>query len=250
MGTHRFLLGVFVLLLSSSSRNTADAANPDWWTDTNTRIISPTAAEDNYGPITLGQLKYVAKQAKKHLDAELSLQGGAGSEITTMVSEFEPRAGVTYTAEEAAEISRQNRTPVNVGQLKNVARPFYNRLVSVGYNTRANLILHGYPISWILPYPWDPQTSVETNYAPATLGQLKMVFSFSLTGFDTTEDSDGDTLPDDWEIAYGLDPETPDDPQEDPDEDGLTKWEEFLLGGDSNHADHPAVQLQVDVLVR
>lgn len=42
-------------------------------------------------------------------------------------------------------------------------------------------------------------------------------------------DSDGDGLPDDWEISYGLDPNDPSDATLDPDGDGLTNAEEFLF---------------------
>ncbi|MBA7582573.1 hypothetical protein ES708_24504 [subsurface metagenome] len=44
-------------------------------------------------------------------------------------------------------------------------------------------------------------------------------------------DTDGNGMPDDWEIYYGLDPYR-DDANEDPDGDGLTNLEEFLAGTD------------------
>ena len=47
-------------------------------------------------------------------------------------------------------------------------------------------------------------------------------------------DSDGDGMPDDWEIENGLDPKDPKDGAEDTDEDGYTNLEEFLNGTDPN----------------
>jgi hypothetical protein len=47
-----------------------------------------------------------------------------------------------------------------------------------------------------------------------------------------TSDSDGDDIPDDWELRYGLDPFDPSDAAADPDEDGLSNYEEFLIGTD------------------
>ena len=44
-------------------------------------------------------------------------------------------------------------------------------------------------------------------------------------------DVDGDGLPDDYELANGLDPDDPDDAQLDPDADGLTSLEVVILSG-------------------
>lgn len=45
-------------------------------------------------------------------------------------------------------------------------------------------------------------------------------------------DSDDDGMPDAWEIAHGLNPYDPADAGLDPDADGLTNLQEYLLGGD------------------
>lgn len=188
------------LLLSATCATVLWAAPPAWWSDPQTKILdtaNPATLEDNYAPANLGQLKHAAKQAKAHLDA--NLPGGAGTAITTLVTGF----GSNLTAEQRDA----NYAPINLGQLKAVAKPFYDRLLSAGYDTKANLIAHGYPANWAFNYPWNPATPAEDNYAPANIGQLKAAFSFNLSGFD----SDGDGLPDSWEVANGLDPNNSDE---------------------------------------
>ena len=54
-------------------------------------------------------------------------------------------------------------------------------------------------------------------------------------GTDPTQtDTDGDLMPDDWEIANGLDPLDPADANADPDLDGIQNYGEFRLGLDPN----------------
>jgi predicted outer membrane repeat protein len=50
-------------------------------------------------------------------------------------------------------------------------------------------------------------------------------------------DTDGDGIPDGWEVQHGLDPLDPTDANLDSDGDGLTDYEEYLLGTDPNNWD-------------
>lgn len=198
------------------------ATPPTWWSEEGTRIVEEDGEENNYSPANLGQLKHVAKQAMEHLDA--NLPGGSGTSVHGLVTGW---ASGTTPEEIAA-----NYAPLNIGQLKAVAKPFYDRLLEFGYNTKANLIVRGYPANWAFDYPWDPQTPVSENYAPANLGQLKMVFSFNL-GAPAGE------LPA-WWIAHFLPGQTGVTPEGDPDGDGLTNLEEFhqkTLPGDDDSDD-------------
>lgn len=172
------------------------AAPPAWWSDSQTQILdTANPTQDNYAPANLGQLKHVVKQAKAHLD--VTLPGGAGTAITTLVTGF----GGNLTIEQRDA----NYAPINLGQLKSVAKPFYDRLLTAGYDTRANLIAHGYPANWTSDYPWNPATPAEENYAPANLGQLKIAFSFDASTLVPPVDTDGDGIFDNLEAAYGTD---------------------------------------------
>lgn len=65
------------------------------------------------------------------------------------------------------------------------------------------------------------------------------------------EDRDQDGMPDGWEQRYGLDPESPQDHREDPDEDGYTNLEEWLNGTDpTQFVDYTDPKNNVDPLLR
>ena len=125
--------------------------------------------------------------------AELeTLPGGAGAGVHGLVS------GFTLS---------NNYVPINLGQLKNTAAPFYQRLLAVGYATN---------------YPWTEPTTDDADFAPALLGQLKHVFDF-----DVSTDSDEDDLPDWWERKWGLCETNPADAQEDIDDDEAVNLVEY-----------------------
>jgi hypothetical protein len=178
----RFALLVAIFLAGISSVLVL-RADPNWWTNTTTgtNITVANTTVNNYAPLNIGQLKYVATKAALYLNLQLSSLGGAGAAVNSTVA---------FSINSTADFS-----PANLGQLKAVAQPFYNRLLVVGYNTTLNLRNNGYSSTWTLTYPWDPGSPTAFNYEPANLGQLKLVFSFDLTGFTAT-DSDGDGVPD------------------------------------------------------
>jgi len=177
----RAIFFLFLLALS------AQAQGPAWWFARG--AVDANLAANDYAPITCGQLKWIATNAC----AEMEAYFGAGSNVTSVVSAF-PISSNYFLA--------------NLGQVKYVAQPFYDRLYDLNLTNTLPAGMPGY-------YPWG--NSSETNdYAVANLGQVKYVFSF-----DSAVDSDGDGLSDWEEAEIGTDPYDPDT-----DGDGLSDgWE-------------------------
>ncbi len=133
-----------LLLLQS-----VQAAAPGWWSAQG--VIAPNKPADDYAALNQGQLKLLASKA--WLQMELSLPGGAGPELTQLVSGW--RLSRPQTDDFAV---------VNVGQLKNVAKPFYERLSGAGLAS--------------LP-AWMTQPGGD-DFAAVNLGQAKLLFGFTL----------------------------------------------------------------------
>lgn len=172
------------------------AATPAWWTDR--QVLDSNAAKNDYGPANQGQLKNIATKAYAELQARLSASIWStpeGQALDALISSWDPAQDDNYV-------------PINQGQLKAVAKKFYDVLIQAGYTSA---------------YPWTATTTDDANYAPATVGQVKNLFAFDIS--DNPTDSDGNGLPDDWEIAnfghIGVDPNT------DPDGDGFTTLQEY-----------------------
>ena len=134
------------------------------------------------------------------MDAKLS--GGAGDALHSLITSWS-----------APSSSRNDFAPVNLGQLKNIAKPFYDRLIAAGLAQA---------------YPWASATNPQDDFAAANVGQVKNLFSFELAAADPLYDSDGNGLPDAWELQYfgrvGVDPAA------DADFDGQTNLQEYQKG--------------------
>ena len=93
------------------------------------------------------------------------------------------------------EPARDDFAALNQGQLKHIADLFYQRLAELDY--------HGAPLATGQTRPWTVNTpSDDEDYALVNLGQLKRVFSFSLSP-KSIPDIDADGLSDAEETAFG-----------------------------------------------
>lgn len=178
-----FLVSAFFILHSTFLL----AQGPAWWYSRG--AVDNNLYANDYAPITCGQLKWMASNAS----AEMEEYFGAGSTISALIAAFS---------------NSNNYYLANIGQVKYVAQPFYDRLYEFNLTNTFPADMPGY-------YPWGnaPQTN---DYAVANIGQVKYVFSFN-----SAVDSDGDGLSDWQEVVYGTDPYDADS-----DDDGLTDdWE-------------------------
>jgi len=129
---------------------------PAWWTQRG--VLEPNAQADDYAVANSGQLKNIATQAYQELLAHLP--GGAGDMTPGATGYLLTQVVIGWQSPTQAT---DDFSVINLGQLKAVAQPFYQRLVEVGY---CNAL------------PWN---GTADNYAVANLGQLKNLFNFDLT---------------------------------------------------------------------
>jgi hypothetical protein len=134
---------------------------PAWWTSKleEYAIIKPGFATQDFAPVTVGQVRYVAEQFKKYV---LFHTGVAESELVIPT------------------LSGSDFRMVTLGELKNVAEPFYQVALATSEDSWEGKFLHRTgDAGGLLTYPWTNQTSDDSDFSPATVGQLKAVFSCS-----------------------------------------------------------------------
>jgi hypothetical protein len=212
---------------------TKPAHYPDWWFERDVIVRKPEEmsnldpqwplhynAPDDFGIANIGQLKLIASKAAEEMDAALPAIG-AGPAIHSLLAGWDPELG---------GVDRDDYAVLNQGQLKYVAQLFYDRLADFNYS--------GPPLSGGAHYPWtdgsNPEaTADDDSYAAVNLGQLKYVFSFVLAAAVPVGDSDGDGLPDDWEVQHfgSISVETG---AGNHDGDSLSNRAEFLTGANPN----------------
>jgi len=174
-------------------------ADPAWWTTRGVKTSTPAA---NLAPATIGQAKHMAAMALAELNGKLPA-------VTHQALATDLAAIVDLTLPDPLPpgFHEQQRAVLLTGQLKAIAKPFYDHLRThdpawldnAMQLAQIQVMEPGPPTP--SPYPWTEAATDDANLAPATLGQLKAVFSLPL-GTLPTADSDGDGLPDYWELYW------------------------------------------------
>jgi len=156
------------------------ATGPAWWyngslTTTGMPLVSGTA--NDFAAINQGQAKNVAVTAINELNTDLAQFGGAGDTLNQLA--------LTLTATSA---QTNDYAALSIGQLKFLAQPFYDRLISLSCTVPP--IVSG-------TYPWVTSGLTANDYAMANIGQTKQLFSF-----DVTASSASNGIPDWWVNEY------------------------------------------------
>lgn len=168
------------------------AASPSWW---KARGVMPEAydeesaeaREENFEAAKLGQLMNLAEKAAEELNE--NVPGGAGDAITELISGFKK-----YDPKDPDA----NYQALTAGRLKTVAAVFYGRLAELPETYVNYGSLRG-------KYPLAQEEGDSEEFASddtvVNVGQLKNAFAWSLTSV-ASDDSDGDGIPDSWEMKY------------------------------------------------
>jgi len=241
MKNGKTFLAILITMVCSAVANGTETVIPQWWVDkgivTSTENqFTSSIVEDNYSVANVGQLMLVATQAAVELNDKL--QGGAGSEIDNMIDGFP-----LYDSENPDA----NYAALNIGQLKYVAQKFYDRL-STTFDGTVNwnniILISGGTDSSNHKYPWGAmsnpptQSQIEENYTVANVGQIKFLFSWSVSEIEEEQsavDSNDNGVPDSWELEYFGELVT--HINADHDGDGLSTMDEFLLGSNPTLTD-------------
>jgi len=95
-----------------------ESVAPAWWRTR--QVVDEASVPDDFAAVTQGQLKWMSLQAAARLEETLRFRGGAGAVISNLVE------GFSLT---------NNGVLVTIGQLKNTAEPFWQRLIGLGVET-------------------------------------------------------------------------------------------------------------------
>lgn len=195
--------GTLLAFLSASP-----AADPAWWTTRGVKTASPAS---NLSPATVGQAKHMAAMALAELELRIPPE-----DFDVLEAAVNAVVNLEKPVPLPPDWNEKHRIPLLSGELKALAKPFYDRLRAMDADWIDHQMLRldlkriepdSSPFVYS-PYPWSETSTDDDNKAPATLGQLKAVFSldFSLLGSTAEPDSDNDGVPDDLEPISGTSP--------------------------------------------
>jgi len=135
------------------------AAPPRWWAGRG--VLEPGAPAEDDAPANQGQAKHMAASAVAEMEREFA--GGAGPALRAAISGWSvPSLGGGSVVARVTDVG-DDFAPVNVGQLKALALPFYDRLISLHHTER---------------YPWEGR--VADDFGVVSVGDLKGLFGFEI----------------------------------------------------------------------
>jgi hypothetical protein len=253
MKSHVILLVAFGHLISLAPSHASD---PSWWA---ARGVTNGASQSNVSPAAIGQAKHMAAMALAELQPKL-----APADFAALQADVASVVNLTVPSPATSDFYEEQRSVLLCGQLKALAKPFYDRLRTLD-GAWLNLKMHLSGVRVVepssnthSPYPWTESAGDDSNSAVATVGQLKAVFSLPLESWISPDalnpalpwgavDMDGDGFSDVTEIAMGTSPALADtDGDGHPDgEDAFpldsTRW--TLPGGPAGDVTGPTIIL-------
>ncbi|MGB0372395.1 MAG: RHS repeat-associated core domain-containing protein [Opitutales bacterium] len=237
---------------------------PYWWYTYG--AVDPRLFADDYAAANLGQIKQFASASRDYLDELLASKMGVASADSGLENSLEVDSVNSTVSAQVDAFSTDvevNKIAARIGQAKHVAATQFDFLSDLGYTTDwfgqipfDRTVETGHSLN----YPWTETTTDDEDTAAITLGQLKYIFYYEFENY-LDYDHDNDGVSDYVEIYQGgtptsdLNPDNPDtdlddmwdgweiywnfpylDPaltlpggygrNEDPDNDGLTNYEE------------------------
>lgn len=260
INSKKFLLGwlVFIVAALGFAANTDHI--PQWWVDRG--IISSKANElesstidDNYAAANLGQLMFIATRAKEELDFNYPGSSTPASiALTNLINGFVQNNTVNTNNPNPDFNIENNYKPLNIGQLKYVARHFFDRLAELPRDEFSRPVKMKF-VGGNGKYPWldlpdanspEYESAMKRNYDIATIGQIKNLFSWSLR---PKTDENNNEIPDWWERQHfgGL----ISNPNADISGNGISILDAYKLGLDPNvnHLNPAEMDYQMDEII-
>ncbi len=238
--------GIVVLVAQPVWWGTSHSSDPDKPGNLDLPSVTNGNEANNNGPANIGQAKHMARSALLEM-RKMGFSDLADSIEGDLVGEGANKPIKSWNLAVGSEQQEMQKTPLLIGQLKAIARPFYDHLNEASSEWVLEQLQANHADAAILntdywqivdnPYhpdgylPWNPSASSDSNKSIANIGQLKAVFSLRFETLKSSGlDSDGDGLADSWEFLHFTNLEQT--ANGDPDGDGISNWQEFSLNTD------------------